>query len=1003
MQRGHASRPTGRLGEVLTSDPKGVGAKSLSPMLALALPALASAAAINLDLGGANSWRVRNATMSAAGVPATVPGQIHSDLLAAGLIGEPYNASNQEGQKWVALTNWTYTRSFDASAALLAKQHVQLVSLGLDTIASVAVNGKPAFDSDNMFQRLRVPVKHLLVAGANTITVAFSSKVAAAQAGADACEVNTSTICPYRRDNPVQHGWDNANFIRTEPCSFSWDWGPAFAPVGLWRPIALEGFDGAVVRDVLVEALPASRATAAASGAFEAADAFAANDTSDAAMVARAHRRTDRELNLDAWDLQVTVFVDGGVLDCAGAALAVAQAAAATTASGATVTGTVSVTVGGTAATAQKTGVVVGAGAEVAVEVKLSAVQAKAWWPNGFGAQNLHNVTATFTPDAAAADTASLTVRTGFRQVELVQDPLPGGRSFFFRVNGVPVPVKGSNWIPADAFESRVTRDTLAPLFHGLRDSYQNMVRNWGGGIYQSEAFYDLADENGIMIWEDMMFACADYAVPDAFLKSVAKEVVDQTRRLQRRPSIVLWAGNNENENKKPSDTTNVKAYSDLYFRTVLANISALDGSRPLTGSSPSNGNETAAAPFAWDDQSEFYGDVHCYLYDVDNWDVTAFKRPRFMSEFGLQSWPSALTLAGVFPPDQQKWGSDLMTNRNHHPQGQEQMIQQISMHFHLPREPWWSHSTPALEKRVWAQYLWLSQLNQALGYKVEVEHFRRIRTECDAVTPGCNMGRMYWQTNDIWQGASWAAMDYTGRYKMVQYYTKKFYAPTLVSGYCVHWQDCAVYFVNDLVDGAVAPADGVLKLSLHSWNEGKLVEWDVPFSADPASAKRVWNGTQAALLARANGKGEHGCSDATKCILVMQAYNGSSLLSQNELLLSPSMNVVTTMMPPQLAASVGPPRAEPWLDDASGGAALPVFDVTLTAQHVPVAFAWLETPFAGHWSDNGFIMTEKSVTLQFFSREPQLTQEALQKNLVLSDLSETSPEYGTNNGWPKL
>ena len=219
----------------------------------------------------------------------------------------------------------------------------------------------------------------------------------------------------------------------------------------------------------------------------------------------------------------------------------------------------------------------------------LEGVQAAAWWPNGFGEQNLQHITAIFAPDDTGGDadaTSTLTVRTGFRKVELVQDPLPGGRSFYFRINGVPVPVKGSNWIPADAFESRVNRSTLEPLFFGLRDSYQNMIRNWGGGIYQSEAFYDLADENGIMIWEDMMFACADYAVPAPFLRSVAKEVVDQTRRLQRRPSIVLWAGNNENENKKPNDLVNVKAYSDLYFRTVLANVSALDSTRPMTGSS---------------------------------------------------------------------------------------------------------------------------------------------------------------------------------------------------------------------------------------------------------------------------------------------------------------------------------------------------------------------------------------------------------------------------------
>jgi hypothetical protein len=134
------------------------------------------------------------------------------------------------------------------------------------------------------------------------------------------------------------------------------------------------------------------------------------------------------------------------------------------------------------------------------------------------------------------------------------------------------------------------------------------------------------------------MWACAQYAVPDDYLRSAAKEVKDQVRRLQHRPSIVLWAGNNENERDLANNTEYlVKPYADLYFRTVLANVTALDSSRPTSGSSPSCGNETAADPFCPDHQTEYYGDVHCYLYDVDNWDVTAYKRPRFMSEFGLQ------------------------------------------------------------------------------------------------------------------------------------------------------------------------------------------------------------------------------------------------------------------------------------------------------------------------------------------------------------------------------
>lgn len=172
------------------------------------------------------------------------------------------------------------------------------------------------------------------------------------------------------------------------------------------------------------------------------------------------------------------------------------------------------------------------------------------------------------------------------------------------------------------------------------------------------------------------------------------------------------------------------------------------------------------------------------------------------MSEFGLQSWPSAMTMAQVLPQDQWNYNTEMSVRRNHHPNGQSQMLQQISMHFHLAKtcNPASSNNCQLKQQYAgWAQQLWLTQLNQALGYKAEIEHFRRIRTDCSDTVPGCNMGRMYWQTNDIWQGASWASVDYTGRYKMVQYFVQNAYAPVLVSldGSALH-NTFSVTMIND-------------------------------------------------------------------------------------------------------------------------------------------------------------------------------------------------------------
>lgn len=511
---------------------------------------------------------------------------------------------------------------------------------------------------------------------------------------------------------------------------------------------------------------------------------------------------------------------------------------------------------------------------------------------------------------------------------------------------------------------------TLVSLLCTLNTTSVPLGRR-GGGIYQRDSFYDLADEYGIMVWEDMMWACAQYAVPDSYLRSAAKEVQDNVRRMQRHPSIVLWAGNNENEKDLNAASLKEEApYSALYFATVLANISSLDQSRPMTASSPSNGNETADHPFSINHQSEFYGDVHSYLYGADSWDPSVFKRPRFMSEFGLQSWPSAITLKDTFPPDQWSFSSNLSTNRNHHPDGQDEILQQISMHYHLPKL---ANNTPGKRGmyKAWRLMLYLTQVNQAYGYKTEVEQLRRIRTECSETVPGCNMGQMFWQTNDIWPGASWAAIDYTGRYKMVQYAANRFYAPVLVSAFVLHDVTFHAYVINDLVHAGVA---GHVEFTMHSWQHGPLGSWSVTAAVPPASAREVYNCTFSELLARGN------CPDPTMCVLTYKLYDDADAVVSTNMLFLANMFDVNTMKDPALTAGnvtkVG-----------KNSEGYTVFDVTVsTAATAP--FVWLEVPEQGHWSDNGFLMTEAEPTriLQFHTLNATLTADELGRSLCCSE-----------------
>lgn len=461
-----------------------------------------------------------------------------------------------------------------------------------------------------------------------------------------------------------------------------------------------------------------------------------------------------------------------------------------------------------------------------------------------------------------------------------------------------------------------------------------------------------------------------------------------------------------------PTSPANIEAYSLLTFRTALANISAIDKTRPLSGSSPSDGNETAEHPYSWDHQSEFYGDVHCYLYDSDNWDFTSYKRPRFMSEFGLQSWPSAMTMSSVFPTPQWDYDSDLSTDRNHHADGQDQMLQQISMHFHLPKPCKASDNcTVNGIYTAWSQMLWMTQINQALGYKNEIEHFRRIRTECTEDIPGCNMGQMFWQTNDIWQGASWAAIDFTGRYKMVQYYANKFYSPfhAAAFGTAVHGKFSA-YIINDWTR-AGKHVDGVLKFTMHSWATGPVGSWNTPFNSLPATALEVYNSSWSDMLSAGN------CSDATECFLILEAFNGTvetgEILSSNYLFLAPFTDV-TTMVDPNIQVMDVEKMSAPPPDATS--IEVP-FKVTISSDG-PAAFVWLETPLHGRWSDNGFLIPSAQQQDLIFYSDLTMNGNISASNLHSTlkngrwlkpgeggvwSLTDTSQEYSTGVHYPSL
>ena len=869
-----------------------------------------TAADVTVDLGDTSYsgvWVVRSGD-SQLKTTAAVPGGVYSDLLHAGVLNQSlYYRDNDVQYRWVAESDWTFSRHFTVDAELLGCTRVELVCDGIDTVSNVSVNGKLVGSTDDQFVRYVFDVKSALQEGDNEIVVALRSPTK--YATERFAEQSASYVVPPECVPPVQNGFCHANHIRKMQASFSWDWGPAFPNVGIWRSIRLVGLQAMVVHDVMVKVEPVTAGEV-----------------------------------LGAWRVQPRLQ------------LSVAAAASVS----------YSITVPGVDAQVSGTFSVEPASSDVALDplTTRSLTSDDLWWPNGpVGRPTLQTLTLCLNVTAPVVQTLTCSnVTFGLREVVLVQDQVDAadaskGLTFYFQVNGVPVFAKGSNWIPADVLTERITPAYLRSLLTSARDANMNMLRVWGGGIYEDDAFYALADELGLMVWQDMMFACSMYPVDAAFLTSVRAEVRTQVWRLQHHPSIVLWAGNNENEAAlrqnwygTAGDFERYKAdYVTLYVDTVRDELTKVLGdSDTFVTSSPSNGRHSDDQGYVADNPgSALYGDVHVYEYARDMWDPTIFPVPRFASEYGLQSWPSPLTLEDVSEPSDLVYHSDWADHRQHHAMGNAELLSEIGQHFELPQD--------VDSAGGFRDVIYLSQVNQALAIRSETEHYRRGRSELSAGGHGRTMGAMFWQLNDIWQAPTWAAIEYGGRWKALQYAARRFFAPLLASVY-VSGRDAerevVVYAISDLPDDITGVA---LRVSVHRWDsfaepETRLV---ANLTVEAASASRVWSAPLADLL-----------PDPTQQLLRVALIDesGAELGQPSELYSEPFQNVRLSV------ASVRVSEVKPTqLDNRLKTSRLLV---TVEAD-APAPFVWLETPLAGRFSDNGFTQLQPETQVEFLADEP--------------------------------
>uniref|UniRef100_A0A669QB31 Beta-mannosidase n=1 Tax=Phasianus colchicus TaxID=9054 RepID=A0A669QB31_PHACC len=641
-------------------------------------------------------WRLGNGNGSLS-LRGEVPGCVHTALLRRGLIQDPYNRFNDVLYRWISLDNWTYSRTFKTPFDVRKWQKVNLVFEGVDTVAHILLNNVTLGRTNNMFNRYSFDITSM-IKEVNFIQVHFISAISYA---AEQSRCHKAYSVPPACPPPVQKGECHANFIRKEQCSFSWDWGPSFPTQGIWKDVRIEAYN----HYHLIY--------------FSLTPFFA-----------------------QQWSLEIeSIFNVASSKPIAGLA-------------------TVNIP---KLQTEQTYSVKLQPGeGSIVLLINISKNSTvETWWPNGHGKQIGYNVTTTFIMEGGYQ--IEKISKAYFRTVELVQEPIPGspGLSFYFKINGQPVFLKGSNWIPADSFQDRVTYDTLWLLLKSAADANMNALRIWGGGIYEQDDFYDICDELGIMIWQDFMFACALYPTNQDYLESVRAEVSHQVRRLKSHPSVVLWSGNNENEAAIASNWFSIphadrevyiKDYVMLYVKNIREIVLAEDKSRPFVVSSPTNGLESIKE--GWLSENPYdthYGDTHFYDYSSDCWNWSVYPRTRFASEYGFQSWPSFSTLEKVSSAVDWSYTSNFSLHRQHHENGNDQMLQQIGYHFKLPL------TTDPIKK--FKDTIYLTQVMQAQCVKTETEFYRSSRSEI-IKGEGHTMGALYWQLNDIWQAPSWSSLE---------------------------------------------------------------------------------------------------------------------------------------------------------------------------------------------------------------------------------------------------
>ena len=666
-----------------------------------------------------NSWQFKKVTDS-IWQSATVPGNVHSDLLSHNLIRDPFVGANEDSLQWISEMDWEYKTTFSVDQETFQKNHFEINFEGLDTYTSVYLNDSLILKTNNAFREWNVDVKSIIKPKNDLrLVIEHTSKHEEAEKGR----------LPYE----LPEG--NRIFTRKAQFQYGWDWGPKLNTSGIWRPVRLVAWNDVKIYDTYVHQIEL-------------------NDSIVKLMIQfdLAHSKTEGySFELFVNDSLLMVKEDGSQYS--------------------------------------------------PMSIPFEINNPKRWWPHNLGEPYLYDIKIVVRDNKKILD--SILVKKGLRTIELVTEKDSNGESFYFKVNDVPVYAKGANYIPQNSLQNKVTDAHYEKLLNDVVDSNMNMLRVWGGGIYENDIFYDLCDEKGILVWQDFMFACAMYPGDMTFLKNIKQEAIDNVKRLRNHASIALWCGNNENSEGwhrwgwqgDRSEVEKDEIWSNYLkvFDSILPNVVNSLTDTEYWESSPKYGRGNP--------KYKTEGDAHDWWIWHDGYPFEHLEEnvPRFMSEFGFQSFPSYEAIRYINQSDSLEITSDSFENHQKHARGFQLIDEYMKRDFPVPDNS--------------EDYVYMSQVLQAYGITKGIEAQRRAKPY--------NMGTLFWQLNDCWPAVSWSSIDYFGNWKALQYKLKRSYDNVLISSK-VKNDTLKTWIVND----GLGLDEGILNLKLIDFN-GNIIYQD--------------------------------------------------------------------------------------------------------------------------------------------------------------------------------